>query len=306
MTPTPPHAALLTALKIIATNRYRIGDCVALATLRSYIESHRAPNTPLPQWSMPDAGDVALMNTIMTAIGMPGDWETAPEHPGEAYHPFDDVNLWLWSDVFFRGGYRLPNTPPTCQWSQGKIILAPLAETDYSQERQMHPRFIEELTTGLLDAYNDDLLVLVPDNVTMYTYRLLQRTGATLISASLESAIAIASGCRLFIGGDTGLSHIVGTFGDVAQIALHDRGNTEDWHHEQQRDHKRYAREKIQAIREVIGDDTTNIDAIEYRSFPNKQSATCLLFDYGGTDGRTVLAVREAAHSHLSQSMEAV
>ena len=111
-----------------------------------------------------------------------------------------------------------------------------------------------------------------------------------MIEAPRREVIERIATCRLFIGGDTGFSHVAGLYDNVRQIALHDRANTER-HNDPTFDHQRLSRERVIAFARVLG---IEVERTEYMAFPNKANVCRILFDRNGSDGRTIEALATA------------
>lgn len=286
----------LTAKHLLLPNRYRIGDSVAVMLLRKWVEDRYGkkdwyleyPNTVLSTLSRFVVEDWAWYDR---RLAYEEDGVTLKEH----VEMFDDVNLWIWNDVFYRTGHRLDLHVPEVQ-GVPKVLFAPLLEADYSAERTMHPLFVVDVINALKGS---DFAVLMPETINNADARDIEATGAAMISVStLEEVIVLLGNTELFIGGDTGLSHIAGLFPDVKQVALHDRRNTER-HIETIYDHNGQSRRRI---REIIGEgevrkmylQSDGYNLPHYRSTPNKRGAVEIFFDHNGADGVTLGKVVEA------------
>lgn len=280
----------LTKQHLVFPNKYRIGDSVALATLRAWVESKHGKkdwyeqfdNTTLPILSqfIPDKPQWYNVRLICDEMGR------LKEEASE----FDDGNLWIWNDVFYQTGFRLDFVADSPRMEPPRILFAPLLEADYSAERCMHMRFAVELIEELKKT--DDVTVLIPKDVNNVDLELLGESGAKLLSVPhLPELIRVIAHSGIYIGGDTGLSHIAGCFPSLRQIALHDRANTER-HNETDFDHQQRDREYIATLSGVEG---------KYRSTPNKHTCHEIYFDHGGCDGVTIGKVIDAVEHELER-----
>lgn len=274
--------------------RYRMGDSIALLTLRRVIERATSPGP----WFIGDDRSRSTYNVLASLAGMDKALALPPDGslPDGAVE-VNDVNLWIWNNIFRQCGIGLELSVDAPEDPMFTTVIAPLMGADYATGRIMHPRFVLDLIAAV-ERHRDRVCVLIPTDIDMHAYRDLEESGATLVRARLIDAIRIISRARLFIGGDTGLSHIAGCFPVPVQIALHDRQNLAD-HNEKRFDHKREHREVILAHARELGvalPDGSPVTTAEYDSFANKQTPGALhrlLFDNGGVDGATVKAVEE-------------
>mgnify|MGYP001584764519 CR=1 FL=1 len=281
----------LSAEHLIFPNPYRIGDAVALMTLRAWIEARHGKKT----WYLAQQNDALPILSKFVPGGMK--WFDPNEKPLTRRHiagapddaeVFDDGNLWIWNDVFHKEGFRLDWEAPSTE-QRYRIIFAPLPEVDYGTERAMQMTFVEQVAKRLTNI--EGVVVLLPETMSTHDWRRLRRTGATLLTEpSLERAITLIGNCGLFIGGDTGFSHIAGCFPSVQQISLHSKEKT-DRHNEMEFDHLQDDREYTEAISGVVG---------MYRATPNKQSCRDIFFEHGGMDGKSFAATMRA----IDESME--
>lgn len=270
---TPPINPLASPT-LTLPNKYRIGDSIAVMLLCALINERCGEK----HWRLTHP-NYMTQTIIPRYMGM--QWEPGTDVPE---HVFDDVNLWIWNDIFLRIGHRVDWQPVTDRMPKHRVVFAPLFEADYAAERAMHPHFVRDLAMMLAKEYGDTAVILLPERISYHDFELLRTVPLAKMYVSLPEAIEIIGNCDLFIGGDTGLSHIAGCFPLVQQIALHDRQNTER-HVERKYDHACEHRGEILAVADVLGLGVTDC---EYRSFPNKASAACRLFDHGGADGRTL------------------
>lgn len=293
--------------------RYRMGDQIALMTLQSFIDERRRMNgTPPATWYAPDGPAITALATMIDADVAPvhkhSDIPTMTDgdREGKDYYVVHDVNLWQWNWLFRHIGYRIPMKPDAVAAARHprRVTFAPLMECGYSNERAMHPRFVEDVIAVLADA--DDAVVIMPHNPALHHRRIIDeactRHGIAVTSGDLRAVTHTILHSGLFIGGDTGLSHVAGCFDHVRQIAVHDRANTER-HIERDYDHQQYARTPIIATATALGiqPPCDGWDAMTYDSFPNKAHATRLLFDNGGIDGVTVRAITHTVERFLSE-----
>lgn len=272
----------LTAEHLILPNPYRIGDAVAVITLRAWVEKRYGKKA----WYLSVANNTLPLLSEFVPGGM--EWLPAKAAP-EGATVFDDRNLWAWNDVFYQTGFRLDwHVPPT--EGQYRIIFAPLTEVDYGIERVMRMQFVEMIARRLSQIPGS--AILLPKYVNRHDLHYLSQTGATLlVEPDLRRAIALIGNAELFIGGDTGFSHIAGCFPSVKQISLHSKEKT-DRHNETEFDHLKGDREYIEAISGVAG---------KYRATPNKHSCRDIFFEYGGMDGKSFPAVLRAIDELLEE-----
>lgn len=283
---------ILDAPTLALPNAYRIGDACAVMMLRKLIEDRCGPKT----WVLAQQNRWLNLLTKYAVDEQVRAWQwSVSAHPTEVAVPIDDVetyNLWILNDCFYRLGHRVDLAPRAARHYE--IVFAPLTECDYSVERTMHPRFVEELAMhlGKIDA----AVIVLVDNPNQHDWHWLRRCGATVTFAPLEEAIEIIGNCELFIGGDTGLTHIAGMFPNVQQIALHSRTDTE-----RKIAHSRSEyNEQRGPIMELMAALGCPVEDCEYRSFPNKRpiagagdatgngaDARAILFDHNGMDGET-------------------
>jgi hypothetical protein len=283
--PTPTPSLPVNGEPVIFVNRYRMGDSIALLHLANWLRQTcgttefylRFPNAMLTDfWPLFLNGEAFSFH----------DEQHAPAHAVE----FDDINLWMWNDAFYRLRERIAEGEglldpcvtftPTRQ-RHYRIVFAPLVEADYSAERIMHPRFVTKVAQMIAERFPDDAII-IGDQYSTHDLRMIRETGLpVLVNAPLGEVVNIIGNCELFIGGDTGLSHVAGCFPEVRQVALHDRKNTE-LHNETEFDHLKTNRTAIYVL---SGLET------RYRSTACKVGTEVLLFDNGGMDDRTASAV---------------
>lgn len=272
----------LSAEHLIFPNPYRIGDAVALMTLRAWIEARHGKKT----WYLARENNVLpILSKFVrewdNLFSMEGQWLPLASAPSDV-EIFDDGNLWIWNDVFYKEGFRLDWEAPQTE-QRYRIIFAPLPEVDYGTERAMQMAFIEQVAKRLANI--EGAVILLPESVSAHDLRRFKRTGVTLLAEpNLERAITLIGNCGLFIGGDTGFSHIAGCFPDVQQISLHSKEKT-DRHNETEFDHLKDDREYTEAISGVAG---------TYRATPNKHSCRDIYFEHGGMDGKSFAATMRA------------
>lgn len=272
----------LQAKHLVLPNKYRIGDAVALIGLRKWVEGQYGSIS----WYLEHANNVLPLLSTFVPGGM--EWYDAKSAPEDA-EIFDDGNLWIWNDVFYQTGFRFDwHVEPTEQ--RYSVVFAPLVEVDYGVERAMRMAFVEMLAVRLSQIPGS--AILLPEYVNSHDLRRLSRTGATLVmEPNLRKAISLIGNCDLFIGGDTGLSHIAGCFPNVKQISLHSKEKT-DTHNETEFDHLQHDREYIEAISGVAG---------QYRATPNKHDCRDIFFEYGGMDGKSFPVVLRAIDELLAE-----
>lgn len=285
-------AAIIEALEsgapqIALESRYRIGDAVAVLLMTKLIEQRYGPK----QWVLLQPNNIfcGLFEEYIQAAGnampdilMPRDGQAMQRTLALPRLP-DDGRLWMWNQVCHQIGFRL-DWAPTKQRPY-RIVFAPLPEADYSAERCMHPYFIRDLAQHL--SQFPDAVMILPEKPGYHDFDLFREIPIMKIHGPMRECIEIIGNADIFIGGDTGFSHIAGCFPNVRQIAVHDRANTER-HVEREYDHMAEHREFVLAVCAALGVD---VHDTEYRSFPNKRNATCILSDYGGMDGH---AMKEA------------
>jgi hypothetical protein len=291
------HIDLANARHLLLPNRYRIGDAVAVMTLRHWVDT----NYGAKDWYL--ATPNATLATLSQFVaGKAWQWY-GPEHTidrttgrrRDFIETFDDVNLWLWNDYFHWEGFRLDLTVPRMPMGAPRVLFAPLLEVDYAPERAMHIRFVVELCRAM--AGEEGFAVLKPRRMNRRDEKMIRATGVDFVSAADTATLAVLIGnADVFIGGDTGTSHIAGTFPHVRQIALHDRLNTER-HNETEFDHQREARMKIRQYLVSCPD-----DGPRYRSTPNKTTAHVIYFDHNGWDGKTLDETVATAHAMWSET----
>lgn len=265
----------MTAEHLILPNPYRIGDAVALMTLRAWIEERHGRK----RWYLARAN--ATLPILSEFVSGDMEWLSAEHAPGTA-EVFDDRNLWLWNDVFYQTGFRLDWQAPATD-SKYRIVFAPLTEVDYGVERAMRMQFVEMIARRLSQIPGS--AILLPEHVNRHDLHYLKETGATLIvEPNLRRVITLIGNAEMFIGGDTGLSHVAGCFPGVRQISLHSKEKT-DRHNETEFDHLKGDREYIEAISGV---------SAQYRATPNKRDCRDIFFEHGGMDGKSFPAVLRA------------
>lgn len=298
MTTAPlPHIDLDTARHLMLPNHYRIGDTIAAMTLRAWVDRNHGGH----DWYLAHPNPhIRTLSGFVTTPDAPWQWYDA----SHAYTPvtgrlrshvsiLDDVNLWLWNDYFHWEGFRLDMAAPMIPMGAPRVLFAPLLEVDYAPERAMSIRFVVELCRALRDV--EGFAVLMPPKINPVDRRWINGTNVETIEAGDLAALTMFIGnARVFIGGDTGTSHIAGCFPHVGQVALHDRLNTER-HNEREFDHQAKAREKIRRYLVTCPDDGPH-----YRSTPNKRECRCLFFDHNGWDHRTLDAAVTAVHELLN------
>lgn len=281
--------ALRSAPAIRLGNEYRIGDAVAVMLLRKYIDQHFGKK----EWYLAKPNAVL---SLLSARLPDEDWDWKTSSTSSAIANFDEVNLWLWNDVWYREGFRLDLTPHPSPM-QFDVLFAPLLEVDYSMARAMHSLFVLGAIRALKELTEEaglTLGVLLPPTVGYHDFSRLSLTGATLIRTDLSSSVDMVGHCRVFVGGDTGLSHVCGCYPHVKQVALHDRSNTEH-HNEREFDHQKTSREVIATY--------TGVEA-QYRSTPNKREGCAeIYFDHGGMDAHTLEQMMEAVKNHLGLTL---
>lgn len=224
------YDALMTALtspEIRLTNSYRIGDTVALLTLMTWIEQQYGPKV----WYLENPDTYGCFNTIQTL------WRFCDrigelEIDSAAYDSVPILqdgkpSLWWWNAYFNHIDFRLEFTPLVnrAPLVTAPIIFAPLLTVPYRREREMSPRFALTLAEYLSKLYPGKLLVVADELAPHDLERFRKLEAVTVIAAPLAEVIAAIGGCRLFLGGDTGLSHIAGCFPNVKQVALYSREN---------------------------------------------------------------------------------
>jgi hypothetical protein len=162
-------------------------------------------------------------------------------------------------------------------------------ECGYSTERVFHPTFVESVIALLSpEALPESAIgrVVMPLDPSLNTRDVItvacERYGVPIIEEPLPKLIERMAQTTLWIGGDTGLSHVAGVFPDVVQLSLHDRGNTfrHSFHYI---DHQRYSRMVVIELAAAIDIPAPYFgwDALTYRSFPNKgESLKTELFNY--------------------------
>ena len=121
-------------------------------------------------------------------------------------------------------------------------------------------------------------MVLLPDDTTVHDLIQLTKCRVNMTKVVLSEAFNIIASAKVFIGGDTGLTHFAGHVPGLHSIALHDRATTLH-HNEKEFDHQKKSRDYIAALTGMSG---------EYYAFPNSDSCTDLLFDHNGNDGVTI------------------
>jgi hypothetical protein len=276
----------LTRTGLILRNSTRIGDSIAVLTLMRWIDERHGRK----RWFL--VNDAPALVTLASFMEDPPGVPPLDIRPIEAAPDdaefVDEVNLWVWNDVWYQTGHGI--TLQAAPRPLYPILFAPLLEADYSIERIMHPRFVLELAERLAIEYPGQAAMLFDSRVNTHDLRSLAGPLPILIISKLTELVPVLTGSRVFIGGDSGLSHVVGAMPHVRQIALHDRENTEQ-HNETEFDHLKKDRETIAAICDVEG---------EYRSTPNKHDGlTTLFFDDNGNDGRTLGAVMRAVNGYM-------
>lgn len=279
---TIPNIAAATDVALYS--HYRMGDVVAAMLMMSLVDAKAGPKRwwlaePNPLFATLGqfvwvGGDVAP--TVAPLVEYKGNGDGLVELP-------DDGRLWIWNDVCYRTGYRMEAAPS--RQRPYRIIFAPLYEADYATERCMHPYFARDVARHL--SQFEDAVMLLPERINVHDLELVRDIPIPKVHAPLIEVVEMIGNAELFVGGDTGLSHVAGLFGGVKQIELHDRENTAR-HVEREFDHMKSNREHVLGICEQLGIDVTDA---EYRSFANKpeeRGARYRLYDNGGMDGETM------------------
>lgn len=262
---------------LLLPNRYRIGDTVALLTLMQWIDERVGKK----RWAFENLpGSIA---TLVPLTGYPFETVTSG---ADTVAVFDDVNLWVWNDLFRKAGYQ-----PTWKADEGyfaeRLFFAPLLQVGYSTGRLMRLRTACEIVERLSEI--TFVTVVQSPDMTDDDVDRLREAGAGIFGASLADVIEeVRSDAWCYVGCDTGLSHVVARFPHVRQIALHDRRNTER-HQETEFDHLSEHKALIGPIVEQYGTDAERaaLESLTYDSVPNKDGIETVLFDRHGADGTT-------------------
>jgi hypothetical protein len=254
---------------------YRMGDTVALLSMCAWIEATYGPKTFYVKSPVGDAPN--LQRFRPQGVRVLEFWE-ASEAPKDAGTIADlGVAFWYWNDLLEQEGFRFELESP----SPGRypIVFHPLLEVDYHDERRMAPIFCLEVAHRLTQRYPGQVLILA-DGLSSHDLELWRRAKlATVLAAPLADVFELIGSARVFIGGDTGLSHVAGCFAGVRQVAIYSKEVEEDKQSEQS---------DLGAILEAA----TGRGTI-YNAYPNKPRHDCrrLLMSDGGTTGNTVREV---------------
>lgn len=243
---------------------YKMGDTVALLTICAWIESKYGPKQ---FYLTGTAKHLPILQQIITGSIQ---FKNAGDAPGTA-KMIDDIDtmFWYYNDLFQHEGFRLSAPSYVGLYP---IVFAPLLEVDYHYGRRMSPTFCLELAYRLSLAYPGRVLVLA-DQLSSHDLEFWRLANcAKVLAAPTAEVCQIIAGARVFIGGDTGLSHIAGCF-DINQVAIYSRQVEED---QRKRD---VDKERGQIFEKVSGYRTT------YNAWPNKRTAHCtqILMERGGT-----------------------
>lgn len=261
---------------ILLANQYRMGDLIALLDMCAYLNIHYG----IKQWYIKQEDGVLPIlqqhrkNNRMEEFNVVV--ETAPQSMLQHLPVFNDQNLWIWNDVLKRSGCR--QEFGAIHRRNYEIVVAPLHRVDYSHGRAMSERFTVELLTSIIAAYGrEKVLVLLPDDTSIHDLIQLNKCRVNMMKVVLSEACNLIASAKVFIGGDTGLTHFAGHVPGLQTIALHDRATTTH-HNEKDFDHQKKSRDYIAALTGMEG---------EYYAFPNSDSCTDILFDHHGDDGVT-------------------
>lgn len=314
------NLSILDAEHLAFKARYRMGDQIALLTMIALVERQRSllrPDGVKPTWYAMD-GPAATALKDLLAPDLPPIHSHAQlgelPHGGrefEEFLPVIESNLWQWNWYFKHTDFRLP----VLQYDQTEpkhVIFAPLLECGYSQDRTMHPWFVETLiytvARPILES-GGKFSVLMPSAPSLFTRSVIERSCSyashpvEIISAPLPTVIRTIAKSGMYIGGDTGLSHVAGCIPHVHQLSLHDKGNTER-HVERRFDHEQFTRNVTVALMEELQLPAPAEGWAEmiYDSFPNKAGLVQHLFDNHGaeSDGSTLRAVTDAVTEFLT------
>lgn len=265
---------------ILLANQYRMGDMIALLDMCAYLNIHYG----MKKWFLHyEDGVLPILQRHLKKYRMEEfnvAIETAPQSMRQSLPIFNDQNLWIWNDVLKRSGCR--QEYQAVHQRNYDIVIAPLHRVDYSNGRAMSEKFTVELINGIIGAYGrEKVLVLLPDDTSIHDMIQLNKCRANMSKALLTEAFNLIGSARVFIGGDTGLTHFAGHVPGLHTIALHDRATTLR-HNEKEFDHQQKSRDYIAALTGIEG---------EYYAFPNSDSSTDILFDHHGDDGVTTSVV---------------
>lgn len=274
---------------ILLANEYRMGDMIAVLDMCAYLNIHFG----IKKWFLKYVDGVLpvlqkhCQNNRMMEFNVL--LETAPQAMIPQLPVFNDQNLWIWNDVLKRTGCR--QAYGAIHRRTYDIILAPLHRVDYSHGRAMSEQFTVDLICKVAAAYgHENVMVVLPDDVTIHDLIQLNKCRVNMTKVLLSEAFNLIASAKVFIGGDTGLTHFAGHVPGLHTIALHDRATTL-FHNEKEFDHQGKSRDYIAALTGVQG---------EYVAFPNTDSSTDILFDLHGDDGvtaETVMAAMEEVYA---------
>lgn len=279
---------------------YRLGDSVAALNMMKWIDRNFGKKTYYLEQSRERLSFIYQMGLDTCTVEELPAVKPISELPdnADATRYNDDGHLWIWNDVLWRQGIRSHFAlPQECNRSY-RVVFAPLLEADYSQERCLRQSFVLDLCQELKRRFGNEAIILRPDRESYYVwegFHGIGRQDITTMKAPLDEAVRVIASCELFIGCDTGLSHIAGCFPTVKQIALHDRGNLETHLEQGTHDGKGHMRKHEEAVHAI-----TNSWG-KYRSFPNKSidNLACILFDHGGMAGDALRKTIRAMNSLL-------
>lgn len=234
------HAAHMTALaspEIRLPNAYRIGDTVALLTLLTWLERQYGAKT----WYIDQPDKYGFRKTVETlrrfcpaiddlTLVFNGCEPPSPVAPAryQTIPTFQDgcPSLWWWNQFFNHQDYRLQfEVRPSM--ITAPILFAPLLTVPYRREREMSHLFCLTLAELLAKMYPGRMAMIVDELHPHDLERFRRIPALQMVSAPLPDVIAAIGQSRVFIGGDTGLSHIAGCFDEVRQVALYSRENRE-------------------------------------------------------------------------------
>jgi hypothetical protein len=285
--------------------KYRLGDTVALLAIRAWVEArygagdtahhHRSQKT----WYLrADAPALKLLRHYLPdPVGEAPDGRSsladflsissAPDNHGTLDDT--DVGFWYFNDLFHHEGFRLNFTPRRRPDGRSvrlpyRVIFAPLVEADYSCTRTLAMPFVVELANALAERFPHQVCVIAPPAMSSIDREIFAtRVRADVRQAPLADVIDAIAATPMFIGCDTGLSHVAACFPDVRQIALYGAENAR-YHADRDRGSTRRLGEVLHAI---TGHRAT------YNAYPLKADCTVIEFEHHGMDGVTLERVME-------------
>jgi hypothetical protein len=280
--------AALAADPIMLPNKFRLGDTVGLLTLCAWIEREYGPKTFFCQHYP------ATLDTLLSFYPDHSFIAPAIEAPAEVVElDTDKPSLWRWQSYFQHIGFRL--VFHTDKEPEYDIVYAPLLDADYDRQRILHPTFAVELALALEARYPGRVLILshdwgyhdrklFADAAVAYNVpsRIAPRLeGLNVQELPLKAAIEHIGSCKVFIGNDTGLSHVAGAFPNVKQCALYSADLTALHAARDKGTEGREHSEMLEALTGFYG---------HFDSTPNKHpdNIKVIQFYHGGYDGFTL------------------